>query len=385
MRLDPSRYAGSARRRATRARQAVGYLPFLMSPRPSVAYVGWTGNGNLGDEAMLQAHRRVLAPHPVRQAPNLPGNPALSLLGRRAVSGVCLGGGTLILNGYFRSTLEGLLDAYPAVPRVMLSVGVEHPDYPVGYAGASIADEGPPWVPLLRQFARVNVRGPRSARVLEALGIRCRVVGDPALAVDLPTGVGDPVGDPVEGQPGRHDRRGTVGLNVGLSDDLWGQDEGRLFAEVRSLVHTLLKGGRRVQLVATTEHDESHLRGWAEQLPGVLPPNPADIPSLLRTLSTCDVVIAEKLHALVFAARVGVPGIAMEYRPKCRDFQESVGRGRYCIRTDELTAGLLLQLLEEVDAGLAQQRADLGVEVAALVAEFTEAAEHARTVLKART
>jgi hypothetical protein len=92
--------------------------------RHRIAYVGWSGNGNLGDDAMLAAHRRLLPGWDLLQVPNHRGVKPLAELSLRQVPVICLGGGALILNGHFRETVERLMRAAPDAPRVMLGPGV---------------------------------------------------------------------------------------------------------------------------------------------------------------------------------------------------------------------------------------------------------------------
>ncbi|GGC05511.1 polysaccharide pyruvyl transferase family protein [Cellulomonas carbonis] len=368
------------RRRVGELRRATGYVPFLRSHGRSAAYVGWSGNGNLGDEAMLEAHRRLLAPWDVRQVPNLPDNAVLRAVGRRgAIGAVCLGGGTLIFNGHFRETLTALLAAAPSAPRTMLSVGVEDPTYAQGRR-AAVRAEPALWAPILREFPTVRVRGPRSAASLAEIGVDAQVVGDPALALALPADLADPLSGDMAAVRGE---RPVVGINVGVTDDLWGQDEDGLLGHVRDLARRLVERGTEVRLISTTTEDTAPLERLAAEVPGVVAPPACELDTVLRALAACDVLVGEKLHALVLAARVGVPGIAMEYRPKCRDFQQSVGRERYTLRTDELTSGSLLELVDEVLADLDAQRAAMVAEVATLATELERAADDARSTLVA--
>lgn len=377
---------GAPRATVRGVRRAAGYAPFLR--RRATAYIGWAGHGNLGDEAMLAAHRSLLGPTPVRQVPPGGDGRALRALGRAdRFAAVCLGGGTLIHNGHFRTVLGALLAAAPDAPRLMLSVGVEDPDYLRGRR-AGVATEAALWTPLLREFPVVRVRGPRSARALGDAGLDVQVVGDPALGLELPADLPDPLDTPdtlapSDGgpSPAPAGRPPVVGVNAGLTDDLWGGDEEGFLDEVRALVDRLVGRGWEVRLVSTTTADTPPLRRLAAEVPGAVPPGPDDLGTTLRALAGCDVVVGEKLHALVLAARLGVPGVAMEYRPKCRDFQESVGRERYTQRTDELSAGSLTEMVDEVLADLPAQRAALVGEVAGLVGALRRAAADARGAL----
>jgi polysaccharide pyruvyl transferase WcaK-like protein len=61
------------------------------------------------------------------------------------------------------------------------------------------------------------------------------------------------------------------------------------------------------------------------------------------------VVVGERLHACVLAAAAGRPFVAVEYRPKVRDFTESVAMDDYLIRSDELSAGRLVELVSDLN------------------------------------
>ncbi|HEU5112967.1 MAG TPA: polysaccharide pyruvyl transferase family protein, partial [Acidimicrobiia bacterium] len=52
----------------------------------------------------------------------------------------------------------------------------------------------------------------------------------------------------------------------------------------------------------------------------------------------------ERLHACILAAAVSTPFIGIEYRPKLRDFAESVDRGDLVVRTDSLSGDSIVEL-----------------------------------------
>jgi polysaccharide pyruvyl transferase WcaK-like protein len=73
-----------------------------------------------------------------------------------------------------------------------------------------------------------------------------------------------------------------------------------------------------------------------------------DVQTLLARIARCHVFVGMKLHSVVLAAAAGVPGVMIEYHPKCRDFQASIGRERHTVRTDELQPELLNELTFEL-------------------------------------
>ncbi len=51
---------------------------------------------------------------------------------------------------------------------------------------------------------------------------------------------------------------------------------------------------------------------------------------------------------MVLAAAAGVPALAIDYRPKCRDFQASIGRSEWVVSTLEVTRDVILDAVVEL-------------------------------------
>jgi hypothetical protein len=311
-----------------------------------VGYVGWAGVGNVGDDALLESHELLFPDQRFVSLPNLRRPAALRLVGwatrGRPFAALCLGGGTLIGNGHFRATLEGALEVYPGVPRFMLGTGVESEEFELGNR-SGVRAELERWVPLLAGFDSVRVRGPRSAATLEGLGVRSDVVGDPALLLGELVAAVDT-------------RPGLLGLNLGIADDRWGEVE-PLLASMASLGRVQLDRGGAVRVLTASRKDVAlatelarRIGGEAELVVDALSPS-----SFMAAIRDCEVVVAEKLNAVVLAAAVGVPAVALEYRPKCRDFQESIGRGAFVVRTDAATVDVLVDLVDGIVASRDRQ------------------------------
>ena len=99
----------------------------------------------------------------------------------------------------------------------------------------------------------------------------------------------------------------------------------------------------------------------------------------MRLIASADVVIGERLHAVVLAAAMGTPFVAVEYRPKVRDFAASVGREDVVVRTDEIE-----RLDEVVDLALdrsAEHTGETAEAVDALRDRQRSAAELVRSTL----
>lgn len=286
-----------------------------------VRYVGWTGKDNLGDEAMLEAVRRLMPWAKVETG----GDPQGILL---------LGGGTLInRTTYLRWLLER--DS-PRVERAVFGTGVASPEF------WGTTEDPAAWVDFLSSCAYVGVRGPSSVEVLRGWGYRGQLeqVGDPALAL-LPT-------HPEPTVAGR-----VVVAPVWTRGELWGGEDDEIYARLAEAVAGWVSEGRDVHLLACHPDDDRPAfsimrRAGHPDLPYC--PGYLDLERTLTLLSSAEVVVAERLHAAVLAAACQTPFVALEYRPKLRDFAASVGAERWVIRTDQLGTDRLTAAARDVVA-----------------------------------
>ena len=329
--------------------------------RPVVAYVGWTGEGNLGDESMFAMHQSVLGlAVDLVPIPIVDNNVVLRTLAGR-IDGICLGGGTLIANGFFRHGLEAVMTAAPSARRFMIGVGSESAAYSVGRR-ANIDQEFAKWRPLLAEFDQVRVRGPLSVQTLGGIGVSAVHTGDPALLLPrLPV-------DPVDG---------LVGLNVGITDDQWGGGHLPPADLLNSLIDTTLGMGASVRLLPTTEADFAFMtdvvRARPDQHLEMMTKMPS-VPELLHAMAGCRTVIGMKLHALILAASQRVPVIAIEYRPKCRDFMATLGLEDVCFRTDDIDVPRIQRALDHHLERAGSLSAEIGASVDAQAKALREAA-----------
>jgi Polysaccharide pyruvyl transferase len=342
----------------------LGYLAPLRRQRGGLAYVGWLGFGNAGDEALFDAFRLALPHRALAHVSHerLLRMAASGRLLRGRVEGVLLGGGTLIGHETFRRHTEWLLDAAPGAAGFAVGTGVLDPDFPDRPPGEAEL-ELERWRPLLHRLERVSVRGPRSRELLERLGVEAPVVGDPALLLRAPAAPVRP-------------RAPVLGLNIGFARNTWGGDPERLLRAVVGLADRWLADGGQVELFPVWAADLPLVRAATERIAGPVRvvPDFGDVQMLLAGIARCHVFVGMKLHSVVLAAAAGVPGVMIEYHPKCGDFQASIGRERYTVRTDELHAERLAALTFELAGARDRHAADLESKVAdrraALVAEL---------------
>jgi polysaccharide pyruvyl transferase WcaK-like protein len=275
---------------------------------------------------------------------------------------VMLGGGTMFNAGsYYRNKVERV-DG-PNNERIVFGTGMRGPEL----YGETEAYER--WDPFLRSSLLVGVRGPHTLDSMRAWGYdgRAEIIGDPALSLGVPEGI-----EPVAGR--------VVLSPVFTSGESWGKDDDAVFDQFAATIDRLTAEGREVVMMTAHSNDDR----WAlEIMRNAGHPDLSylagydDLDNSLRLIASADLVIGERLHAVVLAAAMGTPFVAVEYRPKVRDFAASVGREDVVVRTDAIE-----RLDEVIDLAL-ERSAEHAEETAAAVAEFRRRQADAATVIQA--
>jgi polysaccharide pyruvyl transferase WcaK-like protein len=337
--------------------------------RPAVAYLGWSGRGNLGDDAIELAMRAAIPDATFIQLPLSIRETSRFLVrsaGRLPVrdAHVLLGGGTVIGRTNWRYPLRIGLATARRRPAHMLGAGVEDPAFR-GRHSFSGNNELAKWKSVLGRFATVTVRGPRSADLLAGIGVTASVVGDPALLLGAPTAA----------RYARSD--GVVGINLGHGDDLWGHNQEGVVRAAADLAADLTHRGFAVRFLVANPGDLAstqrcvYLSGLRLSDVRVV----TDPVAFVAEAAACSVVVGQRLHAVVLATAAGVPAVMLEYQPKCLDFMLSVGREDWSVRTDRLDGGKLSEMVRELAAERQQHQQEIASAVHGLQGELTREAE----------
>jgi len=339
---------------------------------PKVGYLGWSGQGNLGDDAIHDALASAL-PHLTLERQSLRAREiAASVVAGPRVrrhEPLLLGGGTVIGRKNWRLPLRFHMALTSTRPLFMIGAGVEDPVFQ-GRHSFSSDGELARWVPLLREFDRVTVRGPRSARLLGDVGVEAEIVGDPALLWSRPE---------LEVEPG------LMAVNLGYGSDLWSNSQVTVLKEIAPAIRRYYEAGWRFRFLIANLEDAQWSR-FCIALAQLPPESYEEVVAVrpevfLASVASCELIVGQRLHALVLAAAAGVPGIMLEYQPKCRDFMESIECSERSFRTDHLSAGQLIEALDELsssrtvaamklECAVAEHRRRLSVEVSRLASQI---------------
>ena len=303
--------AGLRAVRSVRRRPTPPPEPSAIPPadkRIRVDYIGFTGRDNLGDEAVLAGVRRLL-PH----ADIARDHPSPEVL--------MVGGGTLINGkGYYLTRV--IRNDSPDLEKVLFGTGVRNPDF------WGTTEDMEEWVAFIESSIYAGVRGPDSVSNLRTLGYKgdLDILGDPALALTPPPGTEEVAGR-------------VVVCPVFTGGNLWGGDDGAVFAALQATVAQLDRDGHEIVLMSAFPADDRwliQLMQTAQVPDAIYVPGYEDLTETMRWIASAELVIGERLHASILAAACATPFVALEYRPKMRDFARSIGVEDLVVRTDEL-------------------------------------------------
>ncbi len=309
----------------------------LKNSNSSLCYLGWVGGANLGDQALFNVIQSYLEPEILfHYVPSMNEIKALQLINkkRRVFKAVCLGGGTLIGRRIYLDMLKGFMASESKF--FSFGSGVQDPLFWEQYLGHKL--NLIEWKDVLSRFIDISVRGPNSIRILKDYDITNAVlIGDPCL------------GFSPDRIPNHADKM-VLGVNIGgiSTGEYWGRSYSKL-------IKIIVTGLKRVA------ED-----GWMFRFFSVFPPDDIvhkeiissigaesvlqntiynDAHTFVSDVSECSAFMGTKLHSTILAYASYVPVISLEYRPKCRDFMESVNRQGYNIRTDMLSSEWLIEMI----------------------------------------
>ena len=346
------------------------YLKFrkfsdYFSQQKIAGYVGWIGKKNLGDKALWLACKKLF---PELQILNYTRhfNPSkLDLLlyqkafrKRSLYDLVLLGGGTLI---GMPTYLDKIKDALRQnIPVAVFGSGVQNIDFWLNTYGPSFfkgpltgdekqfkkwinkaTEEFPEWIETLKKAAYIFVRGPQSADILEAHGIKnIKIIGDPALSLYTPKNTD-------------FEKKGKIGINIAGEYPTWGNSQKQVCKAIAEIINYLTKSGHEIELLPMNPDDLKFSREVIKDfnIGNISIWNKYDkVHATMDHIKTFDLVIGQRLHSLVLACGCAVPSIALEYRPKCLDFMKSIEKSNFCIKPEQITSEGIIDLVKHIYA-----------------------------------
>lgn len=304
-----------------------------------LGYFGWTGMGNLGDEALLVAVRKLLYPIVIIDHLGSYGIRKFiqNILEEYFFSGMLMGAGTLInAPGYLKEMTKL---QHRKIRTFILGAGVLDPEIDSKFRKWPNCMKA--WVEVLNKCEHVSVRGPLSQKILYEYGYKkAEICGDPAFIFS-------------EENIRTIKRRKVIGLNIGTTfkgTSLWGNSDESVINFAKNLCKILVSKGYKIILFPVWTKDNYSNNKIAESVGNNIEifDSKCDYSLFMDKVKQVDLFIGEKLHSVVLSLCTYTPSIMLSYAPKCEDVMSSIGLMDYSIRTDKLKTEKVLFLIENI-------------------------------------
>jgi len=333
--------------------RALSLAKAIKSPSRSLVHVRCVQD-NLGDILVAQAIESLLEPLVVFSG--MPGgffNRLDRTIGiQRIFTHSCLGGGTLILAPHGIGWLEAVqYFCAKTNPLCTFGTGVIDPEFR-SHISALNADSFnidsrsiEEWLRCLSKFQYVTVRGVESKRILEELKLEkeITVIGDPALYYAAST-------------ISLKSKRKRIGINISTCLESWGNSQEHLLREIKGFLAYLANAGWDVTFFPTERADQELAERISRDNGGII--NVCNVyldpHEYIARVQEQDIFVGTKLHSVICAFCSYTPSIMIGYQPKCYDFMKTMEFDDYHIRSDRLTEGNLITLVEELYANIDQ-------------------------------
>lgn len=272
--------------------------------------IGWSGYGNLGDDAIAEAASRLLDSAALVRyefAGRERRLQTLRLSGSSFFDAMLLGGGTLINTGWLDIVRYSLAQG---IPTWAFGTGAGSSGY--GMSAEVCIDE---WASILPAFRYIGLRGPLSLAAVRSIGVdNAVVVGDLALALapDIPP---------------RPSALPKVAVNIALpGESMTGGPDSHALEAISESLASLTASGWELVGIAMSPEDVAPTRAVLANAgrPDAPVALPTSATEFFSAAGECTMSVCVRLHAAVLSSCVGVPPLMLGYRNKCLDFMMSM-------------------------------------------------------------
>jgi|GEM_PF-4578895 len=319
-------------------------LNFLFSTKKKALYVGCTGMGNLGDEAIFAALKDYLSKEVcIYSIPynNVNAGKIARKFFIKKPDFIILGGGTIVKKGPKESYLKIMINQmslYPDSKVVVLGPGVADADF-AKENGDVVDTLG--WKKFLDQASFVSVRGVLSINQLKKWNVEqeLSIFHDPALFYAK---------EAIKPKS----RTKKIGINFAfIGHKIYGKQPELIEKFANELVNLLIADNWDIHLYPTTVTDLNYMQnkiGLIRHENIKIYQDYVSIEKSLKFLESMDVFLGQRLHSIIFAACTYTPFHAIEYEPKTSDFLLTTGFEGYSTKSDELDASKVFKTIKNL-------------------------------------
>lgn len=305
-------------------------------------YIGWVGFKNVGDEILFKCFEDLVKENFGDTATIDGGYFEEDFSDFKNYDVVCLGGGSVLLDGYI-SILYRALEAgkkvmvwgsgYDELTSEGFIERLENLKIPA-YVYSDITEERLDI--LLEKSVCFFVRGPITYKILKKSNLinedKVVISGDPVFLMKKDENFKNPL------DFSKADK--VVGINLGTSfNKIYGKSEDNLNSELKKVIECLLKEGYKIYLYSLWNKDVDILidfyNAFEDTSKIILDIESRTGEETLGILQHCVFTINFKLHGNVLSSVAEIPFICLAYRLKSYDFMKSLHCEELMVSTGE--------------------------------------------------
>ena len=305
---------------------------FIITNKRKAFYVGCTKIKNLGDEAVLLATRKLLTKYYILDL-GYQMSPLMKLfINRKLIKPdiIILGGGTLIKKDAsvgFLNKINNIILLWPRIKLITFGTGtVDMALSKVTNFPINILD----WKIFFEKCDDIYIRGPFTYNFIKKIGItkKINVIGDPALFF-------------IKKKKKEIKKKKKIGINLAnYAGRIYGNSEAEFKKFALEILDKLLLNKWDISFFSTCSVDEKYIKN---HLFNGLDINvnyikTDTITETLDLIETFDLVLAQRLHCLIFSDCTFTPSIPIVSELKFYDYFDSIGQKKISFKTDSINA-----------------------------------------------
>lgn len=316
----------------------------------NVLYLGWLGEGNVGDDVLFELFKVMFYKYATINHQKTAVNIDAFQLNQQYEMNVAyydlvvLGGGSLLHLPYWLKICKDAMKN--GVPVTTWGTGID------GYYKnnpkhtASLEQTISKYKSIYEQFSFISVRGPITKNILRKIGLKSKIheIGDPALLYAVETFGEIPIN--------RSDSKQIL-INWGTAyNRIFGFNESYIEQQLTIVIRDLLKKGYSIKLYPIWINDISAVNQLKEKINDnrcLAQLKVLDAKTTQKMILDSYLTINFKLHPNIFSASANKPFISFAYRGKCFDFSETVNCTNYTIATDDVSSNKIIHLIDDIN------------------------------------
>lgn len=320
----------------------------------NILYLGWLGQGNVGDDVLFELFRTLfyqfIDRNIYKSEYNIHGYIPITNYSYdfKNYDILVLGGGSLLSLPYWLELCEKAENQN--IPVVIWGTGFDgfYSDNENELCSCLNSDLMCKLEKVINRASFVSVRGSKTKKILVSCGVyekNIHVIGDPALFYNTKYNTMK--------EPNKNTNIRNVLINLGTTgNNILGKNEERVEEQLEIFTQILLNRGYNVTIYPIWVQDISTVVKFGDKFINsnlTVIKEVVEAKTLINMIKNYDITINMKLHANIFSAAENIPFISIGYRGKCFDFCDSIDCNDLILSSEDITAGSLLDCFKRIE------------------------------------